>query len=68
MVFLIECVVICVSFNLLIFVSRKGGKVIYASDYPAVITERLKVKGLIEEKPKMSKQKIFAIGSKNSIF
>lgn len=51
MVFLIECIVACVLFTLLIKLATWKRQTAFTNDYPPVVTDRLREKGLIAQKP-----------------
>ena len=51
MVFLIECLVACISFTLMIRLATWKQQVAFTNDYPPVVTDKLRDKGLIAQKP-----------------
>ena len=51
MIFLIESVVACVAFTLLIKLSSHNRQEVFTNDYPPVVTDKLRELGLIAEKP-----------------
>ena len=51
MVFLIECLVACISFTLMIRLATWKQQAAFTNDYPPVVTDKLRDKGLIAQKP-----------------
>ena len=58
MVFLIESIVACVIFTLLIKVLSHNRQEVFTNDYPPVVTDKLRQLGLIAEKPPARKKDI----------
>lgn len=55
MLFLIESIVACALFTLLIKLISHNRQEVFTNDYPPVVTDRLRVLGLIAEKPPAKK-------------
>lgn len=51
MVFLMECLVACIIFTLMIRLATWKQQVAFTNDYPPVVTDKLRDKGLIAQKP-----------------
>lgn len=58
MLFLIEAVIACVFFTLLIKVISHNRQEVFTNDYPPVVTDRLRELGLLGEKPPAKKKDI----------
>lgn len=56
MVFLIECIVACLLFTLMIRLATWKQQVAFTNDYPPVVTDKLRAKGLIAQKPPARKK------------
>lgn len=56
MIFAIECIVACVLFTLMIKLATWKKQVAFTNDYPPVVTNKLRDKGLIAQKPPARKQ------------
>ena len=56
MVFLIECLVACILFTLMIQLATWKQQVAFTNDYPPVVTDKLRDKGLIAQKPPARKK------------
>lgn len=56
MVFLIECVAACILFTLMIQLATWKQQVAFTNDYPPVVTDQLRDKGLIAQKPPARKK------------
>lgn len=55
MIFLIESVVACLIFTLLIKLISHNRQEVFTNDYPPVVTDKLRAMGLIAEKPPAKK-------------
>ena len=51
MIFLIECLVACILFTLMIRLATWKQQVAFTNDYPPVVTDKLRDKGLIAQQP-----------------
>ena len=51
MIFLMECVVACILFTLMIKLATWKQQVAFTNDYPPIVTDKLRAKGLIAQKP-----------------
>lgn len=58
MIFLIEAVVACLLFTLMIKLISHNRQEIFTNDYPPVVTDKLRALGLIAEKPPAKKKDI----------
>lgn len=58
MIFLIEAVVACLLFTLMIKLISHNRQEIFTNDYPPVVTDKLRALGLISEKPPAKKKDI----------
>ena len=58
MVILIECIVACALFTLLIKLISHNRQEVFTNDYPPVVTDKLRELGLIAEKPPAKKKDI----------
>ena len=58
MVFVIECIVACALFTAALEVLCARRREIFVNDYPPVVTERLRERGLVAEKPPARKSDI----------
>lgn len=56
MIFLIESVVACLIFTLLIKLISHNRQEVFTNDYPPVVTDKLRTMGLIAEKPPAKKK------------
>ena len=56
MIFLIESVVACLIFTLLIKLISHNRQEVFTNDYPPVVTDKLRAMGLIAEKPPAKKK------------
>ena len=51
MVFVIESIVACLLFTLMLELATRNRREAFANDYPPVVTDKLRVLGLIAQKP-----------------
>lgn len=58
MIFAIESIVACALFTLMIKIATAKQREAFANDYPPVVTEKLRQKGMIAEKPPIKKSDI----------
>lgn len=58
MTFLIECVVACVLFTVMLEILSAGRREVFMNDYPPVVTDRLRGLGLVSEKPPTRKSDV----------
>ena len=58
MLFLIEAVIACLSFHLMVAAILQKRQEVFANDYPPVVTEKLRTMGLIAQKPPAKKKDI----------
>lgn len=58
MVFLIESIVACLLFTLMVKIATAKRREVFTNDYPPVVTDELRAMGLIAEKPPKKKQDI----------
>ncbi|MGN0656722.1 MAG: hypothetical protein ACI4KR_08000 [Ruminiclostridium sp.] len=58
MIFAIESIVACALFTLMIKIATTKRREVFANDYPPVVTEKLRQKGMISEKPPTKKSDI----------
>lgn len=56
MIFLIESVVACALFTLMIQIATAKRREVFANDYPPIVTDKLRQMGLIAEKPPAKKK------------
>ena len=56
MIFLIECIVACILFTLMVKLATWKKQTAFTNDYPPVVTDKLRTMGLIAEKPPARKQ------------
>ena len=56
MIFLIECIVACILFTLMVKLATWKSQTAFTNDYPPVVTDKLRTMGLIAEKPPARKQ------------
>lgn len=56
MVFLAECIAACALFTLFVKLATWQQQAVFTNDYPPIVTRRLRVLGLIAEKPPVRKQ------------
>lgn len=62
MIFIIECIVACVSFTLALELLASKRREVFINDYPPVVTEKLRELNLIAEKPPAKKSDLLRKG------
>ena len=59
MVFVIESIVACLLFTLMLELATRNRREAFANDYPPVVTDKLRVLGLIAQKPPAKQKDAF---------